>query len=275
MLAVRAEVDAYKRAGLLQDPRYFERGVIGLSEGGTGVIVEADDVRKLSSRRTHAIAAGRNVDHEGIRQAVQQIDPDTESLSEADPYVLDAVGDELAVFDAEGVEVITGVPADLVEGEPEVIAPEPSESGELMTDEQKQWIADHVADLMGIEPSERQKMFSPSELAIINGKIASVPYSNAQSVIEKMARLMAQHAAQSPQGARKQRQSPSTQDQGETSLSEVMDDGWTEFWQKAKASGFANAKELTKGAGIPRMPESLEAAELALKSALQRRRDER
>jgi hypothetical protein len=44
------------------------------------------------------------------------------------------------------------------------------------------------------------------------------------------------------------------------------------FWRDAKADGFAGPSELVKAAGIARMPETLDAARLALKSAKAKRR---
>jgi hypothetical protein len=264
MLAVRAEVDAYKRAGLLQDARYFERGILGVGDG-SAALVEADDTRKLSGRRVHAIAATRNVGHEGVREAVQTIDPETDSLSDADPYALDATADELAVFDAEGVEVLTGVPADLVEGEPEVILPEPSETGELMTAEQMAYLREQY-------PHLSKKDFTSREWAIAEGRISSVTLTEADALIQKVAWLVDAERNQTAGEQRSGAAGVMSAEEGQTSLSDAESDSWTVFWRDAKADGFAGPSELVKAAGIARMPETLDAARLALKSAKAKRR---
>lgn len=267
MLATRAEVDAYRRAGLLQDPRHFERAIIAESANGSLALVDQDANRLRSGRMIHAVGAGRGVDHDGIRKAVQSIDPAVLSLADADTILLDGAADEIAVMDAEGVERLTGVPASRVKGSPATAVPEPvnrPEDGRAVAS-QIRWLSDNF------DPSMPVGTFSHLEQAWIVGEAAPT-YDQADELIQKMARILTtkDYDGSSPSDSGSQEVIEgeySTSDSAPAQQDQPSDD-FTAFWKEAKAAGFPTASALLKASGLPKLPDDMVGLRLALKTAM-------
>jgi hypothetical protein len=254
MLEVRAEMRALRRAGLLADHPGLDRGFITYDEDGEPILVQKDNAQRIKqSRKLHAIAAGRGVDHDGARNAVHSIDNEVESLAEADAEVMAGAGDMIEVLDADGVETITGVPAEDVQGEPYDAVPEPDPVSEGMSLEQRTWIVKY-RDL-ATEGSMPRK-FTGQEMDWMIG-IEEPTYEQADELIVKMNRLLPiQDAAPVP----------ATPADTEPSRAEEVD-GWTEHWKAVKAAGLtrANILQLTKS---KKYPEGLEGAAMILRDAI-------
>jgi hypothetical protein len=99
-----------------------------------------------------------------------------------------------------------------------------------------------------------------------------VTLTEADALIQKVAWLVDAERNQTAGEQRSGAAGVMSAEEGQTSLSDDESDSWTVFWRDAKADGFAGPSELVKAAGIARMPETLDAARLALKSAKAKRR---
>lgn len=192
MLAVRAEMDAYRRAGLLQRPELLERAIVTYASGELVDLVDDQEERSRTGRRLHAIAGGRGADHDGARAAVQHDDPSIQSLSEADTLLMANTADQLDVYDADGVAYLTGMDPQDVTGEPYEVAPEPDADAETITTtgtrqvtaQQIRWLSDNWrSDLPAAD-------YTTQEQAWITGEAAPT-WAQADKLIKKMAGINA------------------------------------------------------------------------------------
>jgi hypothetical protein len=263
MLAVRAEMRALKMAGLIQDAEYLHRGIVGVAEAGELALISDERAERIRASKTvHAIAAGRSVDHAGVRAAAQHIDAQLESLADADVDTLAATADLIDVLDAEGVAVVTGKDASTVTGDEYRAAPEPAETGELITDEQiayieRNWKATLPRDLTAIQ---QHILTGPAEL------LQSMTWREADDLVKRIAAALSRAQEQSAADTSTAPETP--RDAPADTSDDVADDATTDFWKRARAAGFRTPADLRKAANLQKAPSDLQGLEIALKAAI-------
>lgn len=111
MLAKCAEMEAYRRAGLMADVQ-LDR-LMGEVVDTTGELVAENPMRKL-----HAVGKTRGLGHGDVRRVVQHIDPSVQSLRDADAATMHGAADIIEVLDGDALAAMAAVPPDQVIGAP-------------------------------------------------------------------------------------------------------------------------------------------------------------
>lgn len=221
MLGVRATTDALRKSGILSAiPDYEKMRLAALAAGGgvlalgTGEEEEEERVHEISaSRRLHAVAGARGLEHGDARKVVAHLIPEIGSLADAEVEDLQATADYIELAEAEDLAEMTDRESGEIVGEARRIAPEPNQKplGTEITQEQIDWFDKHAGLIdWNKVPEDLAQQFADREVLTFN---------QATALMFALERIIAESA---------------------------MDTDWSAFWRGARAAGFKSAAAISE-----------------------------
>lgn len=256
MLAVRAELSALRRAGLLSDVRLEDHFVADPVSGELLATPEELNARLTSGRRIHAIGAGRGLGHDAVSNVVRTV-ADVDSMSDAVSTDLATAADVIDVLDSDGLASVADVEPETVDGERFDPTPESSAVSDLITIEQAQFIDLNWKYLP-------EKKLTAREKRIVLGEVdgSEITYAEADALVAKITKQQESDraAVQSGKDTLAKAKSGATETRTE-------DERWTDYWKRVRAAGL-NRDSLVAFSGASGVPATLEDAEIVLQRAI-------